>query len=281
MAKTGQPATRQAPDDETWRTVDGQPILRSQVMQLLPPARQGDLRAQRQAAEALTDWLLAIAPLTADQRAATQSQLDTAAREEVRRSGGVDGWHAQLAARGQTAAAWRLQQETAAALDVQLAAEASAAVDDTALRQRYEKRPGRYQTTERVQLREWAVPLPATADAAQLQVARQRLEAIQQAGEAGTSDRGWTTPGDLDPVLAKALATLQPGQRTGVLSTAWGLHVLQLLAREPSRQLTLDEARPVVEAHLRAERQVLLRRARLQALRERAKMTWGGPLATP
>lgn len=274
-------APREAVADETWRTVDGQAVLRSQVLQLLPESRHSDVRAQRQAAEALTDWLLALAAVTAEQRVTVQAQLDVSAREEARRSGGVEGWHVQLAARGQTEAAWRVQQETAAALDLQLAAEATTAVDEAALRHRYEKRPGRYQTVERVQLREWAVPLVAAAEGPQVQAARQRLEGMQKGGATAANERGWTTPADLDPALAKALAALQPGQVSGVVSTAWGLHVLQLMAREPARQLTLDEARPLLEAHLRAERQVLLRRARLQALRETAKMSWAGQLATP
>ena len=61
-------------------------------------------------------------------------------------------------------------------------------------------------------------------------------------------DLGWFPPGYLtDPKLDEALSGLDPGQMTGIVETAAGFHILQVIERDASHPLTPD-ARLVLQA---------------------------------
>ena len=61
-------------------------------------------------------------------------------------------------------------------------------------------------------------------------------------------DLGWFPPGYLtDPKLDEALSGLEPGQMTGIVETAAGFHILQVIERDESHLLTPD-ARLVLQA---------------------------------
>lgn len=54
-------------------------------------------------------------------------------------------------------------------------------------------------------------------------------------------DLGWFPPGYLtDPKLDEALAGLEPGQMTGIVETAAGFHILQVIERDANHPLTPD-----------------------------------------
>ena len=78
-------------------------------------------------------------------------------------------------------------------------------------------------------------------------------------------DLGWVHRGRLDPDLEAAVFAAPVGELRQVRSLA-GFHVFKAVAREPERQLTLDEARPIIVERLRRTR------------REAAEKTWHNQL---
>jgi peptidyl-prolyl cis-trans isomerase C len=78
-------------------------------------------------------------------------------------------------------------------------------------------------------------------------------------------DVGWVHRGRLDPDL-EAAAFAAPLRRFRTTRSLSGFHVFKVVAREPERQLSLEEARPAILERLRRER------------REAAERTWYGHL---
>lgn len=54
-------------------------------------------------------------------------------------------------------------------------------------------------------------------------------------------DLGWFGRGVMTPAFEEAAFSLQPGQRSGVVQSPFGYHVIEVLERDPNR--TIDEAR--------------------------------------
>ncbi len=101
-------------------------------------------------------------------------------------------------------------------------------------------------TAEQVHAREILVKSPDTANAllAQLQAGADFATLALQysrdlSSRAGGGDMGWFPRGVLTvPEVEQAAFSLQPGQTSGVIHSALGYHIIQVLERDPQRPLT-------------------------------------------
>ena len=90
----------------------------------------------------------------------------------------------------------------------------------------------------------------ATADFAKL--AQDNSEHAESAGKGG--DMGYIADNQLAPEVLAAVRALKPGEVTGPLKTAQGLHYFKLLDRKPGAAQTLAETHDRLAAALRARR---------------------------
>lgn len=254
------------------------------VATLLPTTLRTDPEAMQRADAELDDLALALANLPNPVVAAVAREAKLLAKESAAQAGGAAAWTALLAERGQTQLGWTVVTQTVLAVNRRLAVQA---VPETRVRERFDKRWGRFVTPEQVQLREIAVPMAssATPDVAVAQSAMIAAKERLDRGESFTTiarvvsraptrtqggERGWCSVDALDPALQHAIAMLQPGEASPIVGSAWGLHILQLVARKPAHKLNFAEAKLRIEAQLRREEQALARRTWLVRAREAA-----------
>jgi parvulin-like peptidyl-prolyl isomerase len=66
-------------------------------------------------------------------------------------------------------------------------------------------------------------------------------------------DLGWFPRGYLlDPALEEAAFSLQPGERSDIIETALGFHILQIIERDPARPLEQDARLALQSQHIQA-----------------------------
>ena len=85
-------------------------------------------------------------------------------------------------------------------------------------------------------------------------------------------DLGMVTKESTEPELWTALNALKPGQTSGVIQTASGLHVLYLVSREPAVDTRFEAARPTIEKALRMVRRSGRVGVLMNDLRQRAQI---------
>ncbi len=295
--------------DEFWSalpdplvTVQGQKVMRDEVRAQLParadqlladqPGGESLLYAAAQAAERLVDERLAIALLPQDDLQALQTRVNLERDSEVRRHGGLEPWTQELARRLQTPAGWVTLARTRAALDMALeVTDTQPATDDAVLQQRYIKRKSRWQLPPMVRWREIAVAVEPGDSAAgekarqTLQAALERLARGEDFGALATElsgghsrsrggDRGWTRPGEVDAELNRALQALAVGQRSGLVVSSHGMHILEVLEKRPESLRPFEEARDQLRGEFLAELRFSQRRQLLKALRGKAEIRW-------
>jgi peptidyl-prolyl cis-trans isomerase C len=160
----------------------------------------------------------------------TDADVDAAIQKMITDSGGDAAFQQNLAAVGQTLTEARLSQK-AGMLTNAMRDRVIAAISNTA---------------EQVHARHILVDSEATAQAllAQLQAGVDFAQLAQQSSQDNlTRDRG----GDLDwfprgwlpaKEVEDAAFALQPGQISGVVHSAFGYHILQVIERDPARLLS-------------------------------------------
>lgn len=84
-------------------------------------------------------------------------------------------------------------------------------------------------------------------------------------------DVGWVHRGRLDPDL-EAAAFAAPLRQVRTVRSLSGFHVFEVVAREPERQLSFDEARPLILERLTRERREAAERAWHDRLRATARI---------
>ncbi len=163
----------------------------------------------------------------------TDADIDAAMQKMIADSGGDAAFQQNLAAMGQTQAEARLSQK-AGMLTNAMRDRVIASISNTA---------------EQVHARHILVDSEATAQAllAQIQAGVDFAQLAQQSSQDNlTRDHG----GDLDwfprgwlpaKEVEDAAFALQPGQVSGVVHSAFGYHILQVIERDPARLLTSDQ----------------------------------------
>lgn len=286
-------------------TVQGQKVMRDEVRGQLParadqllteqPGGEALLYAAVQAAERLVDERLAVAHLPQGEWQALQTRVGLERDSEVRRHGGLQPWGEELARRLQTPAGWTTLARTRAALDMALeATDSQQVIDDAVLQTRYAKRKSRWQVPAQFHWREIALSVES-GDSAAGEKARQTLQTVLERLAKGEDfamlatelagghsrnrggDRGWTRAEELDPALAKALGELAVGQRSGLVVSAFGMHIVEVLERKPEAVRTFEEAREQLRGEFLGELRFSQRRQLLTALRTKAEIRWGSP----
>ena len=267
-------------------------VSRGDVAALVPGGLgQGDARLWAAAVELAVDASLVWNPLPLADRARISGQVEAQAVAPAAAAGGVQAWQSALALRWQTPQAWQLHRRTQLAVDVLLGAVLQAPIQAEEVAKYYAKHQTLYARAEQLRFAELAVHAETEAELAAarraLLNAREQLEQGREFAEvsqlltngiaaARGHQRGWTSPSELDPRLAKALLGVQVGQTTAIVQTEFGLHLARLLERIPGHPLPLAQAEPLVIQHLLAERAVTLRLTKLQELRAAAPLEWSG-----
>lgn len=121
-------------------------------------------------------------------------------------------------------------------------------IDEAVLREQYQLRLDEFTAPEERNLRHILLTVPAEAPKAELDDARQRLEAIRQRIVAGESFEdlaaevsedpgsatnggalGWIGRGALDPAFEQAVFELDPGQLSGTVRSRFGYHLAEVI----------------------------------------------------
>ncbi|HET7375847.1 MAG TPA: peptidylprolyl isomerase [Anaerolineae bacterium] len=163
----------------------------------------------------------------------SDADVEAAMQQMITQVGGDAAFQQSLAAMGQTLDEARALQKTGMLTN--------------AMRDRVIAKIGN--TAEQVHARHILVDSEATAQAllAQIQAGADFAQLAQQASQDNlTRDRG----GDLDwfprgwlpaKEVEDAAFALQPGQVSGVVHSAFGYHIIQVIERDPARALTTDQ----------------------------------------
>ncbi|GHA69630.1 SurA N-terminal domain-containing protein [Cognatilysobacter bugurensis] len=137
------------------------------------------------------------------------------------------------------------------------------AVDDEALRRRYEQEKNRYVAAEQRLASHILVRVPEGADAAAVEAARKKAEALaaqarapgadfaalarantdDEGSKAGGGDLGWVTRGLMVGPFEDALFSMKSGEIAGPVRTDFGWHVIQLRDLQAGAQESFEQAR--------------------------------------
>lgn len=145
-------------------------------------------------------------------------------------------------------------------------------IGEKALRDMYQSRLQTYQTPERRQIRHILITLPANAEPAQEQAARDKIAALRarivngadfatvakEASQDSSSasqggDLGLVERGIMDPEFEKAAFALPQGELSAPVRSAFGLHLIEVTKIEPGRVKPFAEVRDELAAALRKE----------------------------
>lgn len=135
-------------------------------------------------------------------------------------------------------------------------------ITDADIREHFERHPEKYGQTKRVYLRNLMIRVPPGTDAAQKELARDRLNQILERLKAGETfdktgtegrDLGFFDFAQLSPQLQEALRDLEPGDYTPVLDTDQGMQIFYLQDIEIVQGKSLEEASAEIEEELYKE----------------------------
>ena len=136
------------------------------------------------------------------------------------------------------------------------------AVDEPELRSLYEERKSNYTRSAQREARHILVELAADADEAAETAAREQIEEIsrrlaeglsfEEAAETYSDDPGsartggalgWFSTGVMDPAFEEAAFALAEGERSGVVRTPFGLHLIEVTGRRDAGVADFEEVR--------------------------------------
>ena len=250
--------------------------------------------AYRQAVQQLITRELLLEEAVARKVSADDKKVDQAyneARVSYRDEG---AWTSFLADQGLTVDAFRSEirtQLTVAALLDQETARVPAAVSDQEASTFYRSNPSMFDSGERRRASHILLRVPSGATPAQKEAVRARAQAIlarirkgedfaklakefsEDTGSAGKGGR--LEPfghGQMDPAFEKVAFALKPGERSEVVESPFGFHIIHLLEILPSQHLELEETKDKIKQYILVSRRQQRVEALIAALRAKASV---------
>lgn len=278
-------ACRPQPLGVVLATVNGEPVTASQLeaerrfLQPQPPADADiledliDQALLRQQADSLGIRL--------------DAQARSAAEEEARAGTDLGLLKASLQGQGLRYEQWVLRVHRAALIDELIRREVRVKLDISPqeIQDRYWERLPSYRSPERRVLRQIYCRHRAGIDKAldELELGEPFNEVAARRGEGPEAAQsgllGAVTLRALPKSLAEAAAKLKPGERSKVIASHWGYHILLYEAKQPAGGDSLENAAPYARAEILREKEQVAYQAYLARLREQAKIERPSPQA--
>ena len=149
----------------------------------------------------------------------------------------------------------------------------------------YKAKPERFKVPEQVQVRHILVAGDGAESRAKIEKIEQQLKdgadfaqlAREYSDDKGSGarggDLGFFEAGKMVPEFDKAaFALTKPGERSGIVQSKFGYHILQLEGRHPARTRSFDEVRNELIQEIRANVQQEARANDAQAMQKEAKI---------
>jgi len=187
-----------------------------------------------------------------------------------------EAWATFLANQGLTVDAFRSEirtQLTVAALLDQEATQVPSQVSDQEARAFYDSKPEMFDSGERRLASHILLRVPQGATQAQKEAVRARAQAVlarlkkgedfakvakEASEDVGSAGKGGRLEafahGQMDPAFEKAAFALKPGERSDVVETPFGFHVIQLIQVLPSQHLEFEATKDKIKQYILVNR---------------------------
>ena len=279
---------RPAPVEAPLLRVNGEPITATQLRQ--EQAFLGD--AAPNATEALDGLIDQALILQEARRLGLHLSEDDEKNAQAQAMAGTDEGllEASLKARGLTLKEWQARLARAALADATVQADVRShlEVGRQEIQDRYWEHITAYRSPARRVLRQIYTRRRSEAEAAERQLDLGEpftavAKAMGQGPEAAAGGLlGAQAVSELPKSLGRVAGQLKAGERSRILASHWGYHILLCESLSPAISLSLDQAAPQAQATLLREKERDLYRAWLARLRESAVIERLNPLpATP
>jgi peptidyl-prolyl cis-trans isomerase C len=271
------------PQEAALARVNGEPITASQLR--LEQAFLGDSAGPSEALDSLIDQALILQEAKRLGLRLTDEDLKNAMALALAGTD-QDLLEASLKAQGLTLKDWqdRLARAALADATVQADVRSHLEVDRQEVQDHYWEHITAYRSPARRVLRQIFTRHRNEAESAERQldlgepfaaVARKMGQGPEAANDGLL---GPVAASELPKSLGHAVADLKPGQRSKILASHWGYHLLFCESLQPAESLSLDQAAPRAQATLLRDKERDLYRAWLARLRESAVIERLSPL---
>jgi peptidyl-prolyl cis-trans isomerase D len=144
-------------------------------------------------------------------------------------------------------------------------------LSDDQLRKRYQENIDSYRTPERVHARHILVKTAGVANDQQAKLRQKADDLLKQlkggadfatlakknSDDPGSAEKGgdlsWIVKGQTVPEFEKAAFSLKPNELSGVITTEYGFHIIQVLEHQSARTESFEEAKPQLMAEARKD----------------------------
>jgi peptidyl-prolyl cis-trans isomerase C len=250
--------------------------------------------AYRQAVEQLITRELLLEEAVARKVSADNQKADAAYNEARVSYKDETAWASFLADQGLTVDAFKSEIRTRLTVEALLDQEAArvpAGVSDQDALAFYQSNPNMFDSGERRRASHILLRVPAGATPAQKQAVRARAQALlarlrkgedlaklakEASEDAGSAGKGGRLDpfghGQMDPAFEKAAFALKPGERSDVVESPFGFHIIQLLETLPSEHLAFEPTKDKIKQYILANRRQQRIGALIAALRAKASV---------
>jgi parvulin-like peptidyl-prolyl isomerase len=223
---------------------------------------------------------------------ATDADVEAAVADIAERFGSVEKFRMRLAIDGWTEAeyAGRIRREVSTRNFVEQALLAGVSVSDTEIHGFYIDNPEQMRRPEQVAVRHILIKLAPGSDAAVVEAARGRIEALRVEAAGGADfaqlarvhsedssasnggDLGFISRGQMVRPFEEAAFALSPAEVSGVVRTIYGLHIIKAEARRGGELIPEAELREPIHDYLYSRKRQQAIRDEIARLRNSAEI---------